>query len=54
MTRYFSAVRPFSYLIFAGVLDRYPNLKMVGAEVDGARVATRCNPLQTVQASMAL
>ena len=34
VTRYFSAVRPFSYLIFAGVFDRYPNLKMVGAEVD--------------------
>jgi predicted TIM-barrel fold metal-dependent hydrolase len=27
-------VRPFSYLIFAGVFDRYPNLNMVGAEVD--------------------
>jgi predicted TIM-barrel fold metal-dependent hydrolase len=34
VTRYFSAVRPFSYLIFAGVFDRYPNLKIVGAEVD--------------------
>lgn len=34
VTRYFSAVRPFSYLIFAGIFDRYPNLKMVGAEVD--------------------
>ena len=27
-------VRPFSYLIFAGVFDRYPNLNIVGAEVD--------------------
>lgn len=34
VTRYFSCARPFSYLIFAGVFDRYPNLKMVGAEVD--------------------
>src|SRR6202035_1630736 len=34
VTRYFSAARPFSYLIFAGVFDRYPNLRMVGAEVD--------------------
>jgi predicted TIM-barrel fold metal-dependent hydrolase len=34
VTRYFSAVRPFSYLIFNGLFDRYPNLKIVGAEVD--------------------
>jgi predicted TIM-barrel fold metal-dependent hydrolase len=34
VTRYFSAVRPFSYLIFSGVFDRYPDLKIVGAEVD--------------------
>lgn len=34
VTRYFSCIRPFSYLIFAGVFDRYPNLKLVGAEVD--------------------
>jgi predicted TIM-barrel fold metal-dependent hydrolase len=34
VTRYFSCLRPFSYLIFAGVFNRYPNLKMVGAEVD--------------------
>jgi predicted TIM-barrel fold metal-dependent hydrolase len=34
VTRYFSCARPFSYLIFAGIFDRYPNLKMVGAEVD--------------------
>ncbi|MCJ2179536.1 amidohydrolase family protein [Novosphingobium album (ex Hu et al. 2023)] len=34
VTRYFSCLRPFSYLIFAGVFDQYPNLKMVGAEVD--------------------
>ncbi len=34
VTRYFSCLKPFSYLIFAGVFDQYPNLKMVGAEVD--------------------
>lgn len=34
VTRYFSCVRPFSYLIFTGIFDRYPNLKLVGAEVD--------------------
>jgi len=34
VTRYFSCIRPFSYLIFAGIFDRYPDLKMVGAEVD--------------------
>lgn len=34
VTRYFSCVRPFSYLIFTGVFDRYPDLKIVGAEVD--------------------
>ncbi len=34
VTRYFSAIRPFSYLIFAGVYERHPELKMVAAEVD--------------------
>ena len=34
VTRYFSCIRPFSYLIFAGIFDRYPALRMVGAEVD--------------------
>lgn len=34
VTRYFSCLKPFSYLIFAGIFDQYPNLKMVGAEVD--------------------
>jgi predicted TIM-barrel fold metal-dependent hydrolase len=34
VTRYFSAIRPFSYLIFAGVFARHPQLKMVAAEVD--------------------
>ncbi|PNU06530.1 amidohydrolase family protein [Novosphingobium guangzhouense] len=34
VTRYFSCLKPFSYLIFAGIFDLYPNLKMVGAEVD--------------------
>jgi len=34
VTRYFSCVRPFSYLIFTGIFDRYPNLRLVGAEID--------------------
>lgn len=34
VTRYFSCIQPFSYLIFTGVFDRYPNLRFVGAEVD--------------------
>jgi predicted TIM-barrel fold metal-dependent hydrolase len=34
VTRYFSCIRPFSYIIFNGVFDRYPDLRMVGAEVD--------------------
>jgi predicted TIM-barrel fold metal-dependent hydrolase len=34
VTRYFSAIRPFSYLIFAGVFERHPQLKLVAAEVD--------------------
>lgn len=34
VTRYFSCIRPFSYLIFTGIFDRYPDLKLVGAEVD--------------------
>lgn len=34
VTRYFSAVRPLSYLVFGGLFDRYPNLKIVVSEVD--------------------
>ena len=34
VTRYFSAIRPFSYLIFAGVFERHPKLTLVAAEVD--------------------
>jgi predicted TIM-barrel fold metal-dependent hydrolase len=34
VTRYFSAIRPFSYLIFSGLFERYPDLKIVAAEVD--------------------
>lgn len=34
VTRYFSAVGPFSYLIFEGVFERYPELRIVNAEVD--------------------
>jgi predicted TIM-barrel fold metal-dependent hydrolase len=32
--RYFACVKPFSYMVFGGVYERYPSLKMVGAEVD--------------------
>jgi predicted TIM-barrel fold metal-dependent hydrolase len=32
--RYFSSVRPLTYMIFAGIFDRHPNLKIVAAEVD--------------------
>lgn len=34
VSRYFTAIRPFSYLIFGGTFDRYPDLKLVAAEVD--------------------
>lgn len=34
VTRYFSCIRPFSYLVFSGVFDRYPNLRIVAAEVE--------------------
>jgi predicted TIM-barrel fold metal-dependent hydrolase len=34
VVRYFSSVRPLSYMIFAGIFDRFPNLKIVAAEVD--------------------
>lgn len=34
VTRYFTAVPRFSYMIFSGVFDRYPDLKVVNAEVD--------------------
>jgi len=32
--RFFSAVRSFTYLVYAGVFDRHPNLKIVAAEVN--------------------
>jgi predicted TIM-barrel fold metal-dependent hydrolase len=32
--RFFSAVRSFTYLVYSGVFDRYPNLKLVAAEVN--------------------
>jgi predicted TIM-barrel fold metal-dependent hydrolase len=32
--RYFSSVRPLTYMIFAGIFDRHPGLKIVAAEVD--------------------
>lgn len=34
VTRYFSAVKPMSYMIFGGVFDRHPKMRIVGAEVD--------------------
>lgn len=34
VSRYFTAVPRFSYMIFGGVFDRYPDLKVVNAEVD--------------------
>jgi predicted TIM-barrel fold metal-dependent hydrolase len=34
VTRYFSGVRPLSYMIFAGVFERHPRLRIVGAEID--------------------
>ena len=32
--RFFSSIRPFTYLIYGGVFDRHPKLKIVGAEVN--------------------
>jgi predicted TIM-barrel fold metal-dependent hydrolase len=32
--RFFSAVRPFTYMVMGGVFDRHPELKFVGAEVN--------------------
>ena len=32
--RFFSAVRPFTYMVMAGVFDRHPALRIVGAEVN--------------------
>jgi predicted TIM-barrel fold metal-dependent hydrolase len=32
--RFFSAVRPFTYMVMGGVFDRHPALKFVGAEVN--------------------
>ena len=34
VTRFFSSVRPLTYMIFAGVFDRHPALKLVAAEVN--------------------
>ncbi len=34
VNRFFSAVRPLTYMIFAGIFDRHPNLKVVAAEVN--------------------
>jgi predicted TIM-barrel fold metal-dependent hydrolase len=36
--RYFSGVRPLTYMIFAGVFDRFPGLKIVAGEVDAGWV----------------
>jgi predicted TIM-barrel fold metal-dependent hydrolase len=32
--RFFSAVRPFTYMVYGGVFDRHPTLKFVAAEVN--------------------
>ena len=32
--RFFSAVRPFTYMTFGGVFDRHPELRFIGAEVN--------------------
>ncbi|MAG33894.1 MAG: amidohydrolase [Deltaproteobacteria bacterium] len=32
--RFFSSVRPFTYMVFGGVFDRHPGLKIVAAEVN--------------------
>ena len=32
--RYFSSIKPLTYMIFAGIFDRHPNLRVVAAEVD--------------------
>jgi predicted TIM-barrel fold metal-dependent hydrolase len=34
VVRFFAAVGPFSYMIFSGVFDRYPKLKMIAGEVN--------------------
>jgi predicted TIM-barrel fold metal-dependent hydrolase len=34
VNRFFSGVRPLTYMIFDGVFDRHPGLKVVGAEVN--------------------
>ena len=32
--RFFSAARPFTYMVFGGVFDRHPDLRIIGAEVN--------------------
>jgi predicted TIM-barrel fold metal-dependent hydrolase len=34
VTRFFAGVRPMTYMIFGGVFDRHPRLKLVGAELN--------------------
>jgi predicted TIM-barrel fold metal-dependent hydrolase len=34
VNRFFSAVRPFTYMVFDGVFERHPSLKVVGGEVN--------------------
>jgi predicted TIM-barrel fold metal-dependent hydrolase len=34
VARFFSGVRPLTYMIFAGLFDRHPSLKLVGAELN--------------------
>ena len=34
VARFFTAIDPFTYMIFTGVFERFPDLKMIGAEVN--------------------
>ena len=34
VARFFTAIDPFTYMIFTGVFERFPDLKIVGAEVN--------------------
>jgi predicted TIM-barrel fold metal-dependent hydrolase len=34
VARFFAGVRPLTYMIFAGVFDRHPNLRFIGAELN--------------------
>jgi predicted TIM-barrel fold metal-dependent hydrolase len=34
VNRFFSSIRPFTYMVYGGVFERHPNLKIVAAEVN--------------------